>query len=215
MRVGATDNRFMYHGERFNAHTHLAGTVLALGGASALVITAVLKADPVRLVSFSVYGATLCLLFLASTLYHSTQGEAKNFFRKLDHCAIYLVIAGTWTPFALVSLQGAWSWTLFGAVWSLAFVGIVQECWIAKGLRLTSLAIYLLMGWIAIFALEPLAQAITPNGLAWMFAGGLVYTAGIVFYLYDERFTHWHGIWHLFVLAGSIAHYTAIVLFVA
>jgi hemolysin III len=205
----------MYYGERFNAHTHLAGTVLAIGGASALVLTAALKADPVRLVSFSIYGVTLCALFLISTLYHSTQGAAKVLFRKLDHCVIYLFIAGTYTPFALVSLRGAWSWTLFGAVWSLAFVGIAQECWVASGKRLTSLAIYLLMGWLAIFAMAPLAEALSWNGVAWMLGGGLVYTVGILFYLYDERFTHWHGIWHLFVIAGSIAHYTAIVLFVA
>jgi hemolysin III len=205
----------MYHGERFNAHTHLAGTVLALTGAGALVTMAAMKADPLRLVSFSVYGTTLCLLFLVSTLYHSTQGTAKNLFRKLDHCAIYLVIAGTYTPFALVSLTGAWSWTLFCAVWSLAIVGIAQECWIAKGQRLTSLAIYLLMGWLAIVALVPLAEALSWNGVAWMVGGGLVYTLGVLFYLYDERFRHWHGIWHLFVLVGSIAHYTAIVLFVA
>lgn len=205
----------MYHGERFNAHTHLAGTVLALTGAGALVTMAAMKADPLRLVSFSVYGTTLCLLFLVSTLYHSTQGTAKNLFRKLDHCAIYLVIAGTYTPFALVSLKGAWSWTLFSAVWSLAIVGIAQECWIAKGQRLTSLVIYLLMGWLAIVALVPLAEALSWNGVAWMVGGGLVYTLGVLFYLYDERFRHWHGIWHLFVLVGSIAHYTAIVLFVA
>lgn len=205
----------MYHGERLNAHTHLAGTVLALAGAVVLVGMAAIKADPVRLVSFSVYGTTLCLLFLVSTLYHSTQGEAKNLFRKLDHCAIYLVIAGTYTPFALVSLKGPWSWTLFGAVWSLAAVGIVQECWLAKGKRFTSLAIYLLMGWLAIAALAPLAEALSWNGVAWMVGGGLVYTLGILFYLYDEQFTHWHGIWHVFVLVGSAAHYTAIILFVA
>ena len=205
----------MYHGERFNAHTHLAGTVLALTGAGTLVTMAAVKADPLRLVSFSVYGTTLCLLFLVSTLYHSTQGAAKDLFRKLDYCAIYLVIAGTYTPFALVSLKGAWSWTLFGAVWSLAIVGIIQECWIAKGRRFTSLAIYLLMGWLAIVALVPLAEALSWNGVAWMVGGSLVYTAGVLFYLYDERFTHWHGIWHLFVLVGSAAHYTAIILFVA
>jgi hemolysin III len=205
----------MYHGERFNAHTHLAGTVLALTGAGTLVTMAAVKADPLRLVSFSVYGTTLCLLFLVSTLYHSTQGTAKDLFRKLDYCAIYLVIAGTYTPFALVSLKGAWSWTLFGAVWSLAIVGIAQECWIAKGKRFTSLAIYLLMGWLAIVALVPLAEALSWNGVAWMVGGGLAYTAGVLFYLYDERFTHWHGIWHLFVLVGSAAHYTAIILFVA
>lgn len=205
----------MYYGERFNAHTHFAGTILALTGASALVVMASLKADPMRLVSFSVYGATLCLLFLASTLYHSTQGQAKNVFRKLDHCSIYLFIAGTYTPFALVKLEGVWAWTLFFAIWGLAFVGILQECWLAKGARLTSLAIYLIMGWLAIVALVPLAEALSWNAVGWLVGGGLVYTAGILFYLYDERHAHWHGIWHLFVLVGSAAHYLAIVKYVA
>lgn len=205
----------MYPGERFNAQTHFAGTLLALTGASVLVGMASLKADTLRLVSFSVYGATLCLLFLASTLYHSTQGPAKSFFRKLDHCAIYLFIAGTYTPFALVKLDGTWAWTLFLAIWALALVGIAQECWIARGQRLTSLAIYLLMGWLAVVALVPLAEAMGWDAVAWLVGGGLVYTAGIVFYLYDERHRHWHGIWHLFVLAGSAAHYAAIVMFVA
>ena len=205
----------MYYGERFNAHTHFAGTILALTGASALVAMASLKADPIRMVSFTVYGATLCLLFLSSTLYHSTQGPAKRLFQKLDHCAIYLFIAGTYTPFALVSLQGTWAWTLFFAIWGLAFVGILQECWIAKGARLTSLAIYLIMGWLAIVAMIPLAEALSWNAVAWMVAGGLVYTFGIVFYWYDERYKHWHGIWHLFVLVASALHYAAIVMYVA
>ena len=168
-----------------------------------------------RLASFAVYGATLCLLFMASTLYHSTQGRAKDIFRKLDHCSIYLVIAGSYTPIAMVKLDGTWGWTLFGAVWSLAAVGIVQELWIDKGMRLTSLAIYLLMGWIALIAVEPIVSALTWNGFAWMLAAGMIYTVGIVFYLYDERFKHWHGIWHLFVLAGSAAYYAMILKFVA
>lgn len=205
----------MYHGERFNGYTHLAGAVLALAGAAVLVVLAALKADPWRIVSFSVYGSTLILLFLASTLYHSTRGRAKLFFRKLDHCAIYLLIAGTYTPFALVTLNGPEGWTLFAAVWSLAAVGIVQECWVARGARLTSLAIYLIMGWIAIFALAPLVEKLTWNGFAWLLGGGLVYTLGIAFYLYDERVRHFHGVWHCFVLGGSAAHYTAIVAFVA
>jgi hemolysin III len=205
----------MHHGERFNGYTHLAGTVLAVAGVIFLVSLPSVQADFWRTASIYVYGATLCLLFLASTLYHGTQGAAKNFFRKVDHCSIYLVIAGTWTPFALVTLQGVHGWTLFATVWSLAILGMIQECWIAKGMRLTSLAIYQLMGWIAIFALEPLIRALTWNGFAWLLGGGLVYTVGIVFYLYDERFTHWHGIWHLFVLVGSAVHYTAILLFVA
>ncbi len=205
----------MYYGERFNSYTHLAGSVLAVTGAAALMTMAAQKADPVRLASFGVYGTTLCLLFLASTLYHCTQGRAKDIFRKLDHCSIYLVIAGSYTPLALVTLDGTWGWTLFSAVWSLAAVGIVQEIWIAKGLRLTSLAIYLLMGWIALVALEPLVARLTWNGFTWMLGAGMIYTVGIVFYLYDEKFKHWHGIWHLFVLAGSAAYYAMIVKFVA
>lgn len=205
----------MYYGERFNGYSHLAGSMLALAGAAVLISLAALRGDPWRIVSFCVYGGTLCLLYLNSTLYHSTRGRAKRVFRKLDHLSIYLLIAGTYTPFALVTLNGAWGWTLFGAIWALAAVGIVQELWIARGARLASLAIYLLMGWLALVALVPLAQALGWSGLAWLVAGGLVYTGGVVFYLFDERFRHWHGIWHLFVLGGSAVHYAAIVMFVA
>jgi len=205
----------MYRGERLNGYTHLAGSVLAVAGAITLIDLASHRADPMRLVSFSVYGATLCLLFLASTLYHSTRGRVKVILRKCDHCAIYLMIAGTYTPIALVSLHGTWGWTLFGAVWTLAVIGILQELLVARGMRLTSMAIYLIMGWLALVALTPLIEALTWNGFAWLLGGGLIYTVGIVFYLFDERFLHWHGIWHLFVLAGSAAHYTAILLFVA
>jgi hemolysin III len=205
----------MYAGERFNGYSALAGAILAVAGTAVLVTLGALKADPWRIVSFSIYGATLCVLYITSTLYHSTRGRAKNVLRKLDHCAIYLIIAGTYTPFALVTLNGAWGWTLFGAVWGLALLGIVQELWLAKGERVTSLVIYVLMGWLALVAVVPLFQALSWGGLAWLVAGGLAYTGGMVFYVYDERFRHWHGIWHLFVLAGSALHYVAIVLFVA
>lgn len=205
----------MYHGERFNGYTHLAGTLLALAGATALITLGAMRGDPWRIVSFSVYGATLCLLYITSTFYHSTRGRAKAVFRKLDHSAIYLLIAGTYTPFALVTLRGAWGWSLFGGVWGLAVVGIVQELWLARGARVASLVIYLLMGWMALAALSPLAEALSWSGLRWVALGGLIYTAGIVFYLYDERIRHWHGIWHLFVLGGSAVHYAAIVKFVA
>ncbi len=205
----------MYHGERFNGYTHLAGAVLALAGAAALVVLAAMKADPWRIVSFSVYGTTLFLLYLTSTLYHSTRGRAKSVLRKLDYCSIYLLIAGTYTPFALVTLNGPWGWTLFGAVWALAVVGIVQEWWLARGARVASLAIYVLMGWLAIVAVAPLFHALSWSGMAWVVGGGLLYTGGIVFYLFDERVRHFHGIWHLFVIGGSAAHYIAIVAFVA
>ena len=206
----------MYHGERLNASTHLAGTLLAMGGAAVLVAMALHKgADSTRLVSFSIYGITLTLLYLTSTIYHSVRGRVKDVFRKLDYCAIYLVIAGTYTPFALVALKGPEGWTLLWAVWALALVGIVQECWIAKGKRLTSLAIYVLMGWLALFTLDPLFAALTVKGVTWMLGGGLIYTVGIIFYLLDERVAHFHGIWHLFVIAGSAMHYATIMGFLA
>ena len=205
----------MYRGERFNGITHLSGALLALAGAVALIVVAALKADPWKIVSFSIYGTTLVFLYLSSTLYHSVRGRAKNVLRKMDHAAIYLLIAGTYTPFTLVTLNGPWGWSLFGVVWGLAILGIVQEIWFARGARIVSLVIYLLMGWVALVAVVPLIRALSWSGFAWLAAGGTVYTAGIVFYLYDERFTHFHGIWHLFVLAGSAVHYVAILLYVA
>jgi hemolysin III len=205
----------MYHGERFNGITHLGGAMLALVGAVALVVLGALKADPWRIVSFSIYGATLFFLYLSSTLYHSTRGRAKDVFRKFDHSAIYLLIAGTYTPFALVTLHGAWGWSLLGAVWGLAALGIVQEIWLAKGARVLSLVLYLVMGWLAIIAVVPLIDALSWSGFAWLVGGGVVYTTGVVFYLYDGRFKHFHGIWHLFVIGGSAVHYAAIVLYVA
>ena len=205
----------MYRGERFNGITHLSGALLALAGAVALIVVGALKADPWKIVSFSIYGTTLVFLYLSSTLYHSVRGRAKSVLRKMDHAAIYLLIAGTYTPFTLVTLNGPWGWSLFGVVWGLALVGIVQEIWFARGARVLSLVIYLLMGWVALVAVVPLVRALSWSGFAWLAAGGAVYTAGIVFYLYDDRFKHFHGIWHLFVLAGSAVHYVAILLYVA
>ncbi len=205
----------MIPGERFNGYTHLGGALLATAGATVLIVLAALKGDPWRITAFAVYGATLVFLYAASTLYHSTRGRAKAVLRKIDHTAIYLLIAGTYTPFTLVTLNGAWGWTLFGLVWGLAIVGIVQELLLARGARIPSLVIYLVMGWLAVIAVVPLTESLGWAGLAWMAAGGVIYTAGIVFYVFDEKVRHFHGIWHLFVLAGSIVHYAAVVLFVA
>jgi hemolysin III len=205
----------MYHGERFNAYTHLAGALLALAGAVVLIVLGAMKQDVWKIVSFAVYGASLVILYSASTLYHSTRGRLKAFFRKLDHTAIYLLIAGSYTPFTLVTLRGPWGWSLFGVIWGLAALGIAQEFWLGKRTRVLSLIIYVLMGWIALVAVMPLVDTLSPAGFAWLAAGGLAYTAGIVFYVYDERFTHWHGIWHLFVVAGSALHYCAILFYVA
>lgn len=205
----------MYYGERFNSSTHLMGTVLAAAGAAVLVVLAARLGDPWKIVSFSVYGFMLFALYALSTLYHSTRGKVKRVFQKLDHCSIYLLIAGTYTPFTLVTLRGAWGWSLFGVIWGLAALGIAQEAWLGKGARVLSLVIYVLMGWLSVIAIKPLTAALTPAGFAWLAAGGLFYTGGIIFYALDARLRHGHGIWHLFVLAGSASHYLAILLYVA
>lgn len=204
----------MYPGERFNGITHLVGIVLALAGAGVLVAEAALQQDPWKVVSSSIYGATLVLLYTTSTLYHSSRGKAKAVFRKLDHCAIYLLIAGTYTPFALVTLRGAWGWWLFGAMWSLAALGLVKEFWLTQERRWLSVTLYVLMGWLGLAALKPLLAGLTSAGFAWFIGGGILYTVGVIFYVLDKRLPYGHGIWHLFVLAGSAGHYGAILFFV-
>lgn len=205
----------MYYGERLNGGTHLIGTALAAAGAMVLVVLAARAGDPWKIVSFSIYGTLLFALYTLSTLYHSTHGKVKRVFQKLDHCSIYLLIAGTYTPFTLVTLRGAWGWSLFGVIWGLAVLGIAQEAWLGKGARILSLVIYVLMGWLSVIAVKPLLAALTPAGFAWLAAGGLFYTGGIIFYALDEKLRYGHGIWHLFVLAGSASHYLAILLYVA
>ncbi len=205
----------MYHGERFNGYSHLFGTLLAVTGAVVLIVMGAIQGDAWKVVSFSIYGATLIALYSSSTLYHSTRGRAKNFFRKLDHSAIYLLIAGTYTPFTLVTLGGGWGWSLFGVVWGLAVFGIVQELALSSKKRMLSLYLYIGMGWVAVIGVIPLIEALSWAGFAWVVAGGVVYTVGTIFYFYDERFRHWHGIWHLFVLGGSVLHYIAIFHYVA
>ena len=204
----------MYYGEKFNAVTHLVGAVLSLAGAIVLVVLAALLGDPWKAVSVTIYGLTLLLLYTFSTLYHSLRGRAKNVLRELDHQSIYLLIAGSYTPFCLVTLRGPWGWSLFGIVWGLAVLGSLQEFRPRNAARVLSVVIYVLMGWVVLVALFPLWRALGPAGFAWLAAGGLFYTIGIVFYALDSRLTHAHGIWHLFVLAGSIAHYVAILHYV-
>jgi hemolysin III len=204
----------MYYGERFNSISHLTGAALAATGTVALIALASRLGDPWKIVSFSVYGAMLVFLYVSSTLYHSLRGRSKDVLRKFDHCAIYLLIAGTYTPFTLVSLRGAMGWALFGTVWGLALLGIVQEIWLARGMRIVSLAIYVLMGWLAPIAVSPLLAALGRDGFAWLAAGGLLYTVGIVFYATDERLRHGHGVWHLFVLGGSACHYVTVLFYV-
>ncbi len=204
----------MYHGEKLNAWTHLVGAVLAVAGTAVLVVLAALGGDPWKVVSVSIYGTTLILLYSASTLYHSVRGRAKEVLQKLDHYGIYFLIAGSYTPFCLVSLRAGWGWPLFGVVWTLAILGVLQELRPQNAARRLSMAIYIVMGWAALAALIPLRAALGADGFAWLAAGGIVYTLGIVFYVLDERLRHAHGIWHLFVGAGSAIHYFAILLYV-
>jgi hemolysin III len=204
----------MYPGERFNALTHLVAAALVLPGAVVLVVLSALGGDPWKVVSVSVYGVALVLLFVFSTLYHSLRGRAKDVLRKFDHQSIYLLIAGSYTPFCLVTLRGAWGWSLFGVVWGLAALGSLQELRPRSDARILSLVIYVVMGWLVLVALVPLMHALGSAGFAWVAAGGAFYTVGIVFYALDTRVTHAHGVWHLFVIAGSGAHYLAILRYV-
>ena len=204
----------MYYGEKFNALTHLVGAILAIAGVVVLIVLAALDGDPWKVVSVSIYGVTLVLLYSFSVLYHSLRGRAKIILRKLDHHSIYWLIAGSYTPFCLVTLRGPWGWSLLGVVWGLAVFGSLQELRPQSGARILSLLIYVLMGWLALVALVPLVQALGLSGFAWVAAGGLFYTIGIVFYMLDTRLSHAHGIWHLFLIAGSAAHYVAILHYV-
>ena len=205
----------MYEGERLNSISHLVGAALAAVGLIVLVVVAARQGDPWKIVSFSIYGATLVLLYVFSTLYHSVPGNAKGFFRKLDHNAIYLLIAGTYTPFVLIPLRGPWGWSLFGVIWGLAVLGIAMESFPGESRKIVRITIYLAMGWLVIIAARPLVQQLPNGALAWLAAGGLFYTGGVVFYAADKRIKHAHGVWHIFVMAGSAAHYLAVLLYVA
>ncbi len=204
----------MERGERLNTITHLSGVALAVGGVSVLVVLAARQGDAWKIVSLSIYGATLVMLYAASAIYHGSRGSAKAVFRAFDHVAIYILIAGTYTPFTLVTLRGGWGWPLFGIVWGLAFIGIVQEILLTSKHRILSLVIYLLMGWLVIIALRPLLRIFPTAGVIWLVAGGVAYTGGILFYAMEGKLTHSHGIWHLCVLAGSGCHYIAILQYV-
>lgn len=204
----------MYRGEKFNAWSHLIGAVLAAIGAVWLLALASFTGDLWKIVSVAIYGVTLLLLYSISTLYHSMRGPAKRVMQKLDHLSIYLLIAGSYTPFCLVTLRGPWGWTLFGIVWSLALIGMLQEIKPRSEARVLSLIIYAVMGWIVLVAIKPLIAALGMTGFKWLAAGGVLYTVGIIFFAYDSRFRHWHGIWHLFVMAGSLLHFVAILFYV-
>lgn len=204
----------MYPGERFNSITHLIGTVLALAGAVALLLVAP-HATFRKLLALGIYGFMLVLLYLSSTLYHSFRGKAKKVFHIFDHCAIYFLIAGTYTPLTLLKLRGVWGWTLFGIVWALAAIGVAKDALFHMRFRAVSVVLYALMGWLVIIAFEPLRQAMPAAAIAWLIAGGIVYTIGIAFFAMSKRVAYTHGVWHIFVIIGSICHYVAMMRYVA
>lgn len=200
--------------EILNAITHGIGAMFALAGLIILVVLACIHGNAWHIVSVSLYGASLFLLYLASTLYHSlTNPKAKYVFKIFDHAAIYLLIAGTYTPFCLIILQGVLGWAIFGAVWSLAVSGIVLKIFFVRRFRKLSTACYIIMGWMVLAFIKPLAAAMPVAGLLWLLAGGLSYTAGALFYL-DRRIPYNHAVWHLFVLGGSVSHFIAILYYV-
>ena len=206
----------MYPGERFNSITHLVGTVLAVVGVSVLLTAAAMGGAGVRrIAALAVYGAMLVLLYLSSTLYHSLRGPAKKVFHVFDHCAIYLLIAGTYTPFTLITLRGVWGWTLFAIVWTLAVAGVAKDAFFHGRFRAVSVVLYVIMGWLVIAAVAPLRAALPAAGIWWLMAGGIVYTGGIAFFALSKRVAHTHGLWHLCVIGGSVCHYVVVYRYVA
>lgn len=206
--------RYSFAEEVFNATSHGAGALLGLAGLVILLVFAAISGDTWKIVSSAIYGVSMVLLYTSSTLYHSLNGRKKVILNKIDHAAIYILIAGTYTPFMLVTLRGGWGWSIFGTIWALAIGGIIFKLFFFKArLRTVSAILYLVMGWLVVIALRPLIRELPAGGLWWLLAGGLSYSVGVVFYLW-KKIPFGHGIWHLFVLGGSICHYFAILLHV-
>jgi len=197
-----------------NSATHGLGLLASIAGAVVLIVLGAQRGEAWHVVSAAIYGATLVTLYSASTLYHAFKGtRAGGALRVLDHCAIYLLIAGTYTPITLVSLRGGWGWTLFGLVWGLATAGIFFKILATGRFAILSTAAYVLMGWLCIVAVKPMVMLLSPGALVLLALGGVLYTAGTVFY-HSKRVPYSHAVWHLFVVAGSACHYLAIALYV-
>jgi len=202
--------------ETANAISHGIGLIGALIGTPFLITQAVRQGETAFVVGTSIFCATMIILYLGSTLYHALPaGKAKRIFRRIEHSAIYLLIAGTYTPFTFGVLKGSWGWTLFGIVWGLAVFGIALKIFQKKHHLILSTVLYLLMGWVIVIAIEPLLANLPTAGLIWLVAGGLSYTVGVVFFATDSKLQYGHFIWHLFVLAGTTCHYFAILWYAA
>jgi hemolysin III len=193
-----------------NAITHGIGLLLSIAGFVVLLVLAALRGTAWHIVACSIYGATLLCLYTASTLYHAViSPRVKRALRIFDHSAIYLLIAGTYTPFLLVSLRGPWGWSLFGVIWGLALVGVLFKFWFVERFAILSTAVYIAMGWLVVIAAKPVITHLPLTAIIWLLAGGLAYTGGVIFFA-AKRIPYSHAIWHLFVLAGSICHYFAV-----
>jgi hemolysin III len=197
-----------------NAITHAMGLVLSVAGAAVLITYASLRGSAWHIVGCSVYAASLVLLYSSSTLYHTFTGRrARQVFHIFDHSAIFLLIAGTYTPFTLVTLRGACGWTLFGALWGLALCGILIKLVAIGRFPALSVSVYVLMGWLGVIGIKPLLAALSLRGLLWLLAGGIFYTAGVAFYG-AKKMPYSHAVWHLFVMCGSACHYFAVLFYV-
>ena len=207
----------MFYGEKLNSITHLIGAVLALVGFGVLLTISIQERNPLLILSFSVFGFTLILLYTISTLYHSFyHPKLKKIFQKLDHISIYLLIAGTYTPYMLVSLHNENGWIMLAMIWALAVLGILLELFTPKRIEWLQILIYIIMGWFCTLNYSELQAALPAAGLAWLTIGGIFYTVGVIFYVLDDnkKLLHAHGIWHLFVLSGSISHFISITAYI-
>jgi len=206
-----TTARYSFGEEVANSVTHGVGWLLSVCGLAVLVTFAAITGGALRVVSCAVFGATLVLLYAASTLYHALPSErAKQIFRVLDHSSIFLFIAGTYTPLSLVAIGGPWGWSLFGSIWFLALVGVLLNTVAHGRWRWLSITLYVSMGWLVVIAIRPLVVAVSTGVLVLIVTGGLAYTLGLAFYGW-RRLPYGHAVWHLFVLAGSVLHYMAVV----
>jgi hemolysin III len=206
----AMERRLSLGEEIANSVTHGVAALASVAALPILLVVAVARGDRWQVVGGAIFGSTLVMLYLASTLYHALpHRRAKRVFRVLDHSAIYLLIAGTYTPFALGALRGPWGWSLLGAVWTLAALGIITKATLGFRFPRLSTAVYVAMGWLALIAVQPLLAHVGVAGLMWLLAGGLCYTAGVVFFAW-ERLRYGHMVWHLFVAAGSVCHFFAV-----
>lgn len=197
--------------ELFHAISHGAGVILSIAGLSWMLYVSIEAADPWRISASIVYGISLIALFLASTVYHALHtSRHRQLFKLLDHCAIYILIAGTYTPFLLVAMRTTTGWWLFGAIWALATAGVLTKLWFRDRFPKLALAGYLVMGWLVVIALPQVVDAVGPGGMVWLVAGGLSYTVGAAFYAV-KRITFGHAIWHVFVLLGGICHFLAVI----